>query len=40
MLCLKQPLVLFFISAVAQYAMRENHDITWDEAKVIDGNDK
>ena len=27
-------------SAVAEHAMRENHDITWDEASVIDGNDK
>ena len=27
-------------SAVAEHAMRENHDITWDEAGIIDGNDK
>ena len=27
-------------SAVAEHAMRENHDFTWDEARVIDGNDK
>ena len=27
-------------SAVAEHAMRDNHDITWDEASVIDGNDK
>ena len=27
-------------SAVAEHAMRENHDITWHEASVIDGNDK
>ena len=27
-------------STVAEHAMRENHDITWDEASVIDGNDK
>ena len=27
-------------SAVAEHAMRKNHDITWDEASVIDGNDK
>ena len=27
-------------STVAEHAMRENHEITWDEARVIDGNDK
>ena len=27
-------------SAVAEHAMRENLDITWDEARIIDGNDK
>ena len=27
-------------SAVAEHAMRENHEIIWDEARVIDGNDK
>ena len=27
-------------SAVAEHALRENHDITWDEARVFDGNDK
>ena len=26
--------------AVAEHAMRENHEITWDGARVIDGNDK
>ena len=27
-------------SAGAEHTMRENHEITWDEARVIDGNDK